>query len=930
MLRIFVITATAALILIVFPVGFAFGADDKDPSSDGSETDDVRVAQDLPSGVPPRARKGQLILPKKNLLKPKTSGDDEEDEEEKAKKESVRKRTAPGEAVKRPGPPNSKVRGADLRLKDGTKTIPPTSRMAKQNNKPGGPPTPPPPRGGSPSSGAPGAPGAKPGDEAGASASSIATSSESDRKNFQELKPGEKYYIDYYDQDLIEFVKQMSEKFKVNFILSDKIKGGKITIISPNPVTREEAWQAFLSALASKELTLVRVGKFYKIISVRDAQREPIKTYLEGGTTDPSDEMITYLLKLKHIEIADIERILKDLKSKSGEIITFEPTSTMIITDTAINIRRMIKIVNELDLPGGRDAIHVIDIYYASAADIAEKLEQIFGEKGSKKTTTAKKTTRKKTKKGAKPEPAAADSTQVTLSNVIADERTNQLIIVAPRDAMPRILDMINRLDVPIPGDGQVHVYYLENANAEELASTLTGMAGRGASRTTKGKGAKGAAGGASGELFEGEVKITADKATNSLVIVASTKDYSQLKKVINQLDIPRRQVFVEAVIMEVALKKDHAFGIAANGGYTFDIGGEQVPLFAGTTLGTMSSVAMDPTTLSGLAVGLRGPDLEGTEGILGEGVSLPAFGVLLQALQTDSDANVLSTPHILTMDNEEAEIIVGSNVPFITGQARDSNNRPVLSIQRQDVALTMKIKPQINESDFVRLAIQQEITELASISETLGPTTTKRAAKSTVVVKDNQTIVIGGLLRDRQSNDADKVPVLGDIPIIGRLFRRDKELNEKTNLLIFLTPHIIKDEKDFKRIFKRKMEERNEFLRRFYGTDDDYEFELDYTQKVGVAETIRATYEKEKAEFELQMKEDKEIIIAPEEGHTAFEIGAADNGRSSSSKKESESDSKAAKRVNPDHMPTHDELIDKLIRVPGKPKDDSAGEDGE
>jgi len=696
------------------------------------------------------------------------------------------------------------------------------------------------------------------------------------RQSLREFGPNEKFNFDVGpEMDMVEFVSEMSEKFKVNFILSDKVKGGKVTIISPNRVTREEAWQAFLSVLESKDLSLVRIGKFYKIIANRDAQRTPLKTYLEGGTPDSTEEIVTYLLRLKYVAVKDMEKILKDLKSKDASIITYEPTNTLIITDSGINIRRMIKLVNELDQPGGRDAIHVIDIYYASAADVAEKLQQIFGDKkGGGKSSTS-------TRAKSKPEGGGGGGTEsgdnVAISNVIADERTNQLIIVAPREAMPRILDMINRLDVPIPGDGQVHVYYLENANAEELASTLTGVAGRGNTAAAKGgKGAKtsGGAGNQAAEMFEGEVKITADKATNSLVIVASTKDYNSLKAVIDRLDLRRRQVFVEAVIMEVTLKKDRAVGLSMNGGYTMNIDGNQVPLFGGTTLGSLSSILMNPSTLTGMAVGLRGPDLKGTEGLLGQGISLPAFGVLLQMIQTDSDANVLSTPHILTMDNEEAEIIVGSNVPFITGQARDSNNRPVLSIQRQDVALTMKIKPQINESNFVRLAVHQEITELVSVSETMGPTTTKRSAKSTVVVKDNQTIVIGGLLKDRETNDVEKVPFLGDIPILGRLFRRDKDLKEKTNLLIFLTPHIIKDEEDFKRIFKRKMDERNEFLRRFYGSDSEYDVDIDYSQKTGLIETIRSTYESEEKHRSDNEKELQDTIIVPDGGHRAYEIG--------------------------------------------------------
>ena len=864
----------------------------------------------------------KLHLGPKPKVKKKGKSDQEEDDEKKSEDKrtfgpgmkSPVKGSLPG-AMGRPALPSSlSSKGAKMTPPSGGKSGS-TSGKAKNDAKPSSPTPPGKSSGVRGGTSLPGQKG-KPSPPSGSSTSppTVPSTEPPASLEIKELAEGELTTMDIYEMELLEFVKQMSQKFKVNFILSDKIKGGKVTIISPNKITREAAWQAFLSTLYSKELTLTKVGKFYHIISSRDAQRSPMKTYLEGGTTDPSEEIITYLFKPKYIDVKDVDRILKDLKSKSGVSIIFEPANTVIITDTAINIRRMVKIINELDTPSGRDSIHVIDIYYADAADVADKLQQIFGDKGKGRSTTGRK---------GKKSTESADASSVTITNIIADERTNQLIIVAPRDAMSKIVDMINRLDVPIPGDGQVHVYYLENANAEELASTLTGLAGRGTSRKKGKKSKSKSSSSGTTDLFEGEVKITADKATNSLVIVASTKDFNSLKKVIARLDLRRRQVFVEAVIMEVTLKKDNATGVAMNGGYAFDIGGETVPVFAGTTLGSMSSIALNPTTLTGLAVGLKGPDLAGTEGLLGPGISIPAFGVVLQMLQIDSDANVLSTPHILTMDNEEAEIIVGSNVPFITGQARDSNNRPVLSIQRQDVALTMKIKPQINESDFVRLQVQQEITELVSISETLGPTTTKRAAKSTVVVKDSQTIVIGGLLRDRQTNDAEKVPFLGDLPVIGRLFRRDKELKEKTNLLIFLTPHIIKDEADFQRIFKRKMDERREFLQRFYGTDEDYEFSIDYSQKTGIVETIRSTYEKQEIKRLEKDKEKSQLIISPDDDHNPVEIGETDSGivsYGSDSDDDGNPASESAGKSNwPDKMPTAEQLRQNIINIGGE-----------
>jgi general secretion pathway protein D len=440
---------------------------------------------------------------------------------------------------------------------------------------------------------------------------------------------------------------------------------------------------------------------------------------------------------------------------------------------------------------------------------------------------------------------------------------------------------MAEALDIPIAGEGEIHVLFLENANATELATTLQGLTqsvqesqeeeGSTRRRRTDDEDegeAEQQSTGAITATFTGDVSITADEPTNALVVVASLRDYLNLQAVVEQLDRRREQVYVEAVIMEVVVTNDSQFGIAWNAGALPTIDGEEVPIFAGTTYGTFSSVLIDPSTLMGLAVGLRGPEVEGTEGLLAAGIGLPSFGAILQALQTDTNVNVLSTPHILTMDNEEAEIIVGENVPFITGGTGNISSLlqtagqlgldeggdiadqlgnlpltglgiPSFNVTRESVSLTLRIRPQINESNFVRLELEEQVEDVVSVSPTLGPTTSNREARTVVVVADQQTVVIGGLMEDDVTETVEKVPFFGDIPILGYFFRRTTTRTVKRNLLLLLTPYIIRDPADFHEILRRKMRERQEFLE-FFGREDlDYVADVDYSRKNGPLESI-------------------------------------------------------------------------------------------
>jgi len=489
----------------------------------------------------------------------------------------------------------------------------------------------------------------------------------------------------------------------------------------------------------------------------------------------------------------------------------------------------------------------------------------------------------------------------VQIGKIIPEERTNKLIVIAGARSFNRVMQLIRQLDVPA-GEGGVHVYYLENAKAEDVAATFQALAQGAAARHTTGPtGAAGArppgmpqatpavaaagpAGPVSADLFAGEVKITADKNTNSLVVIASQADYRNLVKVVERLDIRRRQVFVEAVIMEVNLENDLEVGVSAHGGtilndVSFRGAKGDAPLVVGSELGGLSSLGGVTSlgSLGGFLAGLQGPPIT----VPGLNVSLPSFAILLNALQSSSDVNVISTPHVIMTDNTEGEITVGQNVPFqaaysptssaltslvsgTSGTTTGTTNPAATSllglgglgslyapIQRQNVELRLRIKPQINESDYVRLDVDEQTEEIASVDKQLGPTTSKRSAKTTVVAKDQETVVIGGLIQERSIRNVQKVPLLGSLPLLGWLFRNESTKKTKTNLLLFLTPYIIRDQSDYRRIFERKMAERAEFVKRFYGDDGRYEAAVDYDRKPGPLARVRRGVQQELNRYE-------------------------------------------------------------------------------
>ncbi len=569
------------------------------------------------------------------------------------------------------------------------------------------------------------------------------------------------FNMDLKNVSIEDLVRTMSKLTGKNFLLDSKVSG-TVTLIAPTPVNVDEAWRIFLTVLSVRNLALERSGKVYKIVVAREAVQYNMPIIYGRTPHKNDDSMIVRMVPLEHMSVAELEAFLKNFKGKNGAIYTFASANMLVMVDTSNNINRILRLIERLDKPSVASSMKVMEVKDASATEIVKLITSVFG-LGKSKATRRKKN--------------QVDTERDFSTRAIADDRTNSIILLGPENEIKEISAFVTQFDRPVPaGTGQIHVYYLKNADATDLADTL-GRLTQGAGQTKSKK----AAAAASVAQFEGGIKITADKDTNSLIIISNPTDFVKLSELIQRLDRPRQQVYVEAAVVEVALGNNFEFSMGVAGGKEQKMLGEEGFAFGGLALGG-SGVGLDPTALASLN------------------------GVLVGALKTNDSINILSTPHLLTSDNQEAEIVVGDNVPFITGQSTTSGGNVLTSVERRDVGLTLRITPQINESDRIKLELYQEISSVSSQQPSgvdvnqQGLVTRKRSAKTTVVASDRETIVIGGLISNEESQAISKVPLLGDIPILGRLFRSKKTQKRKTNLLIFLTPRIVRSQEDYDR----------------------------------------------------------------------------------------------------------------------------------
>jgi len=602
---------------------------------------------------------------------------------------------------------------------------------------------------------------------------------------------GERFVsIDFNDVDVGVFIKFISELTGKNFVVDNRVKG-KVTIISPSKISVNEAYRVFESVLEVHGFATVAAGDVIKIIPSPEARTKNIETLMRESGRDPDDRVVTQLIPLRYADAEEIKRLFAPLVSKSSVMLSYPPTNMLILTDIHSNIARLLNILKVVDVTGIGQEISVISLENADAAKMAQLLTTVFQQ--------AKV-------------PAQKGGASANKSKFVADDRTNSLVILASEDETMRIRQLVKKLDTVIPkGKETIHVYYLQHATAEELAETLQSLSSSARQTAAKEPGKK------ASPIVSEKVKITADKATNSLIIMAEKEEYLVVESIIKKLDIPRAMVYMEALLMEVDVNRGFNIGMEWIGGGKTGYGSDKDAWIGGgwsgggdTAYSNLSSIGA--SALAGVASLPQGFAL----GIIGEQISIGGMkfqnvGAVAQFYKKDSTVHILSTPQLLTTDNEEASITVGKNVPYQTKTGTTSTSESYNTYEYKDVGIMLKVTPQISKDRLIRLGIELEITKLDSAAETgtdERPTTFKRTVNTTVIVNDKHTVVIGGLIDDSFSESESKIPCLGDVPGLGWMFKSMSRGREKTDLYIFLTPRVIENSEEAMAVYEMKKNE--------------------------------------------------------------------------------------------------------------------------
>jgi general secretion pathway protein D len=624
--------------------------------------------------------------------------------------------------------------------------------------------------------------------------------------------------LNFVNADIDAVVKAIAEITGKSFIVDPKVKG-TVNIVSARPVARALVYPTLLSALRMQGFTAVESGDVVRIVPEADAKlqggavhRGPIGT---GAAAGSGDRIVTQVVQLRYESAASLVNVLRPLISPNNTIAALPGANALIITDYADNLRRLDRIIATLDQPPGGEPV-LVPVRHASALDLVPMLNRLLVDQAA-----------------GGGQGGAADPQQRIA--IVADARSNSILVRADNPGrVARVRQLIEQLDTPGRAGGNMFIVYLKNADATRVAQTLRALM-TGADTTTNAGGtfaasapapsltggvaavmtgaspqataplATSGSAGAGGGFSAAGATIQADTANNALIIMAPEPVYNNLRTVIDKLDVRRAQVFVEALIVEVAADKAAEFGIQwqALSGTT----STQTRVVGGTNFGSRgggSNIIDGAINLGALGQGLNLGVIRGTLTIPGLG-TITNLAFLARALETQINANILSTPTLLTLDNEEARIVVGQNVPFVTGQYANTGNTatvtPFQTIERRDIGIVLRVRPQITEGGTVRLMIYQEVSRIQDVSATTGIVLSKRSLESSVVIDDSQIVVLGGLIEDRLPDGTDKVPVAGDIPLVGQLFRYDARKREKTNLMIFIKPTVVRNGADGREI---------------------------------------------------------------------------------------------------------------------------------
>lgn len=657
--------------------------------------------------------------------------------------------------------------------------------------------------------------------------------------------------INVKNADIESLIRIFSKKTKRNYILDERVKG-TVSIYLPGKISSEEAIYILDSVLALKGFTAVPIGdNIWKIIPAQEAKQTTVPIVGDGpGRGTPS--VVTRFINLKYVSAEDVKQLISSLISPYGLISAYTGTNSLILIDSEDNIKRLMKIIDYLDLPSTDSEMVIIPVEHAVATELAETIKEILssgdsGDSGSVIPVANVAATRQD-RRATRRQPGGTTSntaqpTSLTVAmrpkepKIIGDERTNSIIVVADEETTARIQALVEELDSPVDLSGNSYfVYRCQHASAEELAEVLSGLADGGSSSSSSSGNATAreasaersrertasqtrtpgqsrtstsGSGGVSSVSLGENISITADPATNSLIIVANRSDYEKIRKLLKELDVKRRQVLVEALILEVGIDDTISQGFEFNTA----TGGRDGGVFSANNFGGLASLISNPTQLQDFTLAAASAGSLTLPG----GTTIPSHSVLLRASQNNSNVNVLSAPRILATDNEDAEIVVGQNVPFISSTASNQTdlNNVFNQIDRQDVGITLRITPQISSSDFVSLKIFTEVSNVvaSTAGSELGPTTTIRTSDTTVIAKDGQMIVTGGLMSDDITESERGIPFLKEVPLLGELFKTTTEVSRRTNLLIFITPRIVKDQFDARDISLEKRDEIQEVI---------------------------------------------------------------------------------------------------------------------
>ncbi len=567
--------------------------------------------------------------------------------------------------------------------------------------------------------------------------------------------------FDFEDANLRAVIQAVAEFSGRNFLVDPRVQG-KVTVVAPTPLTEEQAYKVFQAVLEVNGFVTVEADGATKIVPAEEGKIRNTNVFDEAPGAN-SDDIQTRVLRLTYVNPERLVPILRPLVPAYGHMAADSESSSLIITDRAANIDRLVSIVSRLDRPAETGEVEVIPLVHASAEEMSDLLGRLY-------------------------------PTEAGMLTVMDDARTNSLIVKADVATRDEIKNIARELDMPAERTGDTNVIFLNNADAENLVEVLQNMVGTNTSQ---------------GEGIASDAEIMADPETNAIIVHASKSDFNTIRQVIENLDVRRLQVYVEALIAEVSTEFAREFGIQFQTAEGLE--SDNTGFVGGSNFNVGTSIQETAINPLGIGAGFSMGFIDGTI-TMPDGTEISNLAGLARALDDQTNANILSTPNLLTMDNQEAEIVVGQNVPFVTGSFSQISSgtaveNPFQTIERQDVGLTLRIKPQITEGSAIKMEIFQEVSSVAPRNEARDIVTNTRSLQTTVVAEDNRMIVLGGLIQDDISQNRQKIPLLGDIPILGNLFSYRRNTRNKTNLLIFLRPRIIRVSGDMDEPTRKKYE---------------------------------------------------------------------------------------------------------------------------